>query len=53
VEKLILITWRRVIREINLTVFYSFNFSSIVKFPTRIGPNSFSTIDIVLYIIYI
>jgi len=41
-----LITLRRVIKKNQLdNILQSFNLSSIINFPTRIGPDSFSTID--------
>jgi hypothetical protein len=41
-----LITMQRFIKKNQRdNILQSFNLSSIVNFPTRIGPNSFSTID--------
>ena len=45
-ETLILNTSWRVIKKNQLdSILHSFNVSNIINFPTRTGPNSFSTID--------
>jgi len=45
VETLILRTLRRVIKNQLDNILHSFNLNSTVNVPTRIGPNSFSTIQ--------